>query len=61
MTGGAGLTAAVLAVTTDYDNWGMIIAGWGLGLAAIGVFTWRMLARGRRLADQVPDEETPWR
>jgi hypothetical protein len=50
----------VLAVTTDYDNWAMVIAGYVIVLGGIGAFTVRLLTKARRLSRQVPDEAKPW-
>ena len=40
--------------------YGHVLVGYGLTAGLLGAFTWRLMARGRRLARQVPDEEKPW-
>jgi hypothetical protein len=50
----------VLAVTTDFDNWAMVIAGYVIVLGGIAAFTARLMAKARRLSRQVPDEAKPW-
>jgi hypothetical protein len=39
---------------------GFIAACYSLTLAAMGVFAWRLVRSGKRLAEQVPDEDKPW-
>jgi hypothetical protein len=51
---------SVLAVTTDYDSWATVIAGYVIVFGSIGAFAWRIIARGRKLARQVPDDQKPW-
>jgi heme exporter protein CcmD len=40
---------------------GYVAAGYGITTAAIGVYVWRVLARGRALARSLPPEERRWR
>lgn len=37
-----------------------VIGSYVVTLAGIGLYAWRMLARARRIARQVPPEERPW-
>jgi len=37
-----------------------VISSYAITLSGIGVYVWRMLARARRAAQQVPPEERPW-
>ncbi len=37
-----------------------VIGSYAVTLAGIGLYAWRMLARARRVARQVPPEERPW-
>jgi len=39
---------------------GYVAAGWGLSLAALGLYAYRTVRRGRALADKVPPEEQRW-
>ena len=55
------MTAMVLAAIVDMDDAGFIIGSYVLTFATVGIFAWRTLRRGRRLAQQVPDEEQYWR
>lgn len=48
--------SAVLAM----DDAGYIIGSYVLTFAVIGGFAWRSLRNGRRLGDQVDDEQKYW-
>ena len=37
-----------------------VIASYVVTLGAIGLYTWRMLARARKIAPQVREEDRPW-
>ncbi len=39
---------------------GYVYGSYGVVLAAIGGFTWRMLRRARQLADRVDDTDKYW-
>jgi heme exporter protein CcmD len=39
---------------------GYIVGSYGLTLVVIAGFTWRVLRGGRRLADQVDDDDKYW-
>jgi hypothetical protein len=39
---------------------GLIVGGYVLVLGSFAVYAWRLLARGRKLAEQLPDEDKPW-
>ncbi len=41
-------------------NAGYVIGSYVVTFGAIGVYTWRMLARARRAARQVPPADRPW-
>jgi hypothetical protein len=36
------------------------LAGYALTLGVMGVYTARLLAKGRRLSRRVPDQDKPW-
>jgi hypothetical protein len=36
------------------------VAGYALTFAALAAYSWRLLARGRRLARTLPPEERTW-
>jgi hypothetical protein len=42
------------------EDAGFIFASYGLTFGVIGLFAWRVLRTGRRLAARVPDEEKYW-
>lgn len=42
------------------DNAGHVIGSYVVTLGAIGLYAWAMLARARRSAKRLPDEERPW-
>ncbi len=37
-----------------------VIASYVVTLGGIGVYTWRMLARARKVAARVPESDRPW-
>lgn len=39
---------------------GYVFAGWGLGLAVIGLYAWSVIRRGRALSRHVPPERRRW-
>jgi hypothetical protein len=41
-------------------NAGYVIGSYVVTFGAIGVYTWRMLARARAAGRQVPPEDRPW-
>ncbi|MCU1345579.1 MAG: hypothetical protein JWL70_1845 [Acidimicrobiia bacterium] len=40
--------------------YGHVLVGYVASGAALAWFSWRVIARGRKLARQVPDEDKPW-
>ena len=42
------------------DNLGSILLGYGLVLGTMAAYATHLLARGRRLARRLPDEDKPW-
>jgi len=42
------------------EHAGFVFGSYAITLAAIGGFTWRVLRRGRQLADQVDDADKYW-
>jgi hypothetical protein len=42
------------------EDAGFIIGSYVLTFGAVALFSWRVLRKGRQLADQVPDEEKYW-
>jgi hypothetical protein len=39
---------------------GYLVAGWGIGLASLGLYALRTVRRGRSLAARVAPEERRW-
>ena len=39
---------------------GYLIAGWGIALGGIGLYSARLVQRGRRLSRQVPEDRRRW-
>ncbi|MFZ9629299.1 MAG: hypothetical protein ACO3C1_08090 [Ilumatobacteraceae bacterium] len=42
------------------DNAGHVVGSYAIVLGGIGVYVWRLFARARRSAAQVPAEDRPW-
>jgi len=42
------------------EDAGFILGGYALTFGVIVVMAWNVLRRGRRLADQIPDDEKYW-
>ncbi len=42
------------------EDAGFIIGSYVLTFATVGLLAWRYIRAGRRLADQVPDEDKYW-
>ena len=42
------------------DDVGFILATYLAAFGAAAAMAWRVLRRGRRLAEQLPDEDKPW-
>ena len=40
--------------------YGHVLVGYVIAGSALGWFSWWVIARGRKLARQVPDEDKPW-
>jgi hypothetical protein len=41
-------------------NWGYVIFGWSVAIAAVVIYTVVILARGRALSRRVPPERRRW-
>lgn len=39
---------------------GYLIAGWGIALGSLALYSVRVLARGRRLSAQIPADRRRW-
>jgi hypothetical protein len=52
----AALTGSLLALSTFGD----VILGYLVTAVVLTTVAWRVVARGRALAAQVPDEDKPW-
>lgn len=50
------MTAAIIAMENAFE----ILGSYAITFAVIGGFTWRVLRQGRRLADQVDDDQKYW-
>jgi heme exporter protein CcmD len=42
------------------EDAGFILGSYALTFGVVVLFAWRVLRQGRKLADQVPDEEKYW-
>jgi len=42
------------------EDAGFILGGYALTFGVIALMAWNVLRRGRRLADQIPDDEKYW-
>ena len=42
------------------EDAGFILGSYLLTFATVGVYAWRVLRHGRRLAERVPDDEKYW-
>jgi hypothetical protein len=42
------------------EDAGFIIGSYALTFGVVALFSWRVLRSGRKLAEQVPDEEKYW-
>jgi hypothetical protein len=47
-------------VTLAFQDLGSILAAYGIVLGGTAAYAVALLARGRRLARQLPDEDKPW-
>ncbi len=47
-------------MTAAMSAYSHVLIGYGAAGAALAWYTWRVVARGRKLSRQVPDEEKPW-
>jgi hypothetical protein len=54
------MPAAVIASMSVGDQTPYVIVSYVVTLGGIGLYTWRMLARARKIAPQVRDEDRPW-
>lgn len=54
------MSAAVVAVMSVSDQTPYVIVSYVVTLGGIGLYTWRMLARARKIAPQVREEDRPW-
>ena len=43
-----------------FDDAGFILGSYVLTFGAVGVLAWRYVRTGRRLAEQVPDDDKYW-
>ncbi len=53
----SGVLAASMSVSEQTPY---VIASYVVTLGGIGLYTWRMLARARKIAPQVREEDRPW-
>ncbi len=54
------MPAFILASMSVSDQTPYVIASYVVTLGGIGLYTWRMLARARKIAPQVREEDRPW-
>ena len=50
------MSAAMLGMA----NAGFVVGAYVVAFGGIGLYTWRMLARARRVGRDVPVEDRPW-
>lgn len=50
----------IATIIIGMDNAFEILGSYVITFAVIGGFTWRVLRQGRRLADQVDDDQKYW-
>ncbi len=43
-----------------FDDAGFVIGGYVLTFAVTGIYAWRVVRSGRKLAENVPDDEKYW-
>lgn len=43
-----------------FDDAGFILGSYAVTFAVVGAFAWRVVRRGRKLADEVDDERKYW-
>lgn len=43
-----------------FDDAGFIVGSYAITCAAIGVLAWRLVASGRKLGKQIPDDDKYW-
>jgi hypothetical protein len=43
-----------------FEDAGFVVGSYLLTFAAVGVLAWRYVRSGRRLAEQVPDDDKYW-
>lgn len=49
-----------MIASTEIANAPYVLGVYAVTFAGIGLYTWRVLARARKVARQVPVEERPW-
>jgi hypothetical protein len=42
------------------EDHGLVLGGYGLVFASLALFARSVARRGRKLANQIPDEDKPW-
>ncbi len=50
----------MIATMTTSEQTPYVIISYVVTLGGIGIYAWRMLARARKIAPQVRDEDRPW-
>ncbi|MEN9645879.1 MAG: hypothetical protein RL238_2548 [Actinomycetota bacterium] len=50
----------MFAVMSTSDQTPYVIASYVITLGGIGLYVWRLLARARKIAPQVREEDRPW-
>lgn len=50
----------MFAVMSTSDQTPYVIASYVITIGGIGLYAWRMLARARKIAPQVREEDRPW-
>ncbi|MFM2079274.1 MAG: hypothetical protein RJA49_3164 [Actinomycetota bacterium] len=50
----------MIASMTTSQQTPYVIISYVVTLGGIGIYAWRMLARARKIAPQVRDEDRPW-
>ena len=54
------MSSTIATALIAMDDAGFIIGSYVLTFVVVGAFGWRSLRNGRRLADQIDDEQKYW-
>ena len=54
------MNAATVTATIAMDDAGYILGSYAITFVVVGLLAWRVIQRGRRLADQIDDDDKYW-